>query len=182
MPGVGKLIEVNHVSLGGEIGSPERWAFPYLNEEHGAYSSQILQAAEALLLGRRTYEGLSAGYTSMPSNPFVDRMNSIRKYVATSTLRELEWNAEVIVGDIPSFVLDLKSRSTGTILKYGNGQLDIPLIENGLIDEFHILLTPVAIGTGKHLFEFEIPGGPPNLRLLRTDAFTNGVILLVYGP
>ena len=71
-----KLIESTHVSLGGEIGSPQDWAFPYLDDEHARYATALLAEADALLLGRRTYEGLSAGYTAMPSNPLVDRMNS----------------------------------------------------------------------------------------------------------
>src|SRR5580692_1973957 len=81
-----KLIESTHVSLGGEIGSPQDWAFPYLDDEHKRYATALLAEADALLLGRRTYEGLSAGYTAMASDPFVDRMNSIPKYVASRTL------------------------------------------------------------------------------------------------
>jgi hypothetical protein len=101
-----RLIEVNHVALGGEIGSPD-WAFPYLDQQHLDYASRTLDGAEALLLGRKTFEGLSGAYTAMPSNPFVDRMNSIPKYVASTTLHELEWNATVIEGDIATFVDDL---------------------------------------------------------------------------
>jgi hypothetical protein len=74
-----KLVESTHVSLGGEIGSPQDWAFPYLDDEHGAYASRLLNQADALVLGRRTYEGLSAGYLAMAPGPFVDRMNSIPK-------------------------------------------------------------------------------------------------------
>jgi len=63
-----KLIESVHVSLGGEIGSPQEWALPYLNEEHHAYTTKLLFGADALLLGRRTYEGLAAAYTTMASD------------------------------------------------------------------------------------------------------------------
>jgi len=77
-----KLIESTHVALGGEIGSPQDWAFPYLDDEHMRYATELLTGADALLLGRRTYEGLSVGYPAMASNPFVDRMNSIPKFVA----------------------------------------------------------------------------------------------------
>lgn len=174
-----KLIEVNHVSLGGEIGAPD-WAFPYLNEEHQRHASNTLSEAEALLLGRKTYEGLSAAYTAMPSSPFVDRMNSIRKYVASNTLHDLQWNAQVINGDVATFVRQLKQRSTGNIIKYGNGRLDAALMANRLIDEFHLLLTPVAVGAGQHLFE--AIEGAPQLTLLRLERFENGVVLLVYAP
>ena len=174
-----KLIEVNHVSLGGEIGSPD-WAFPYLDEQHREYAGSTLEGGEALLLGRKTYEGLSAAYTAMTSDPFVDRMNAIPKYVASTTLHQLDWNATVIEGDIATFVGDLKERSVGNLLKYGNGLLDVPLMENGLIDEFHLLLTPVAVGVGQHLFE-SIEGGP-RLNLVNLERFESGVVLLVYTP
>src|SRR5271169_3894862 len=153
-----KLIEVNHVSLGGEVGTND-WALPYLDEQLEQHARQTLNEAEALLLGRKTYEGLSAAYPTMASSSFVDRMNSIPKYVATRTLGELEWNATPIAGDVANFVANLKQRSAGNIIKYGNGPLDDPLMEEGLIDEFHLLLTPVAIGAGQHLFE-DIRGAP----------------------
>ncbi|MGO9341954.1 MAG: dihydrofolate reductase family protein [Acidimicrobiales bacterium] len=174
-----KLVEVSHVSLGGEVGSVD-WAFPYLDDQHEQYATRILNGADALLLGRKTYEGLSAAYLAMPSSPFVDRMNSISKYVATRTLRDLGWNARRIEGDVAGFVSDLKRRLTGNIVKYGNGQLDVPLMENGLIDEFHLLLTPVAAGGGQHLFERI--NGAPHLNLLRLEQFRSGVVLLVYSP
>jgi dihydrofolate reductase len=174
-----KLIEISHISLGGEIGSPD-WAFPYLDEDHVQYASKMLNGAEALLLGRKTYEGLSAAYTAMRPNPFVDRMNAIRKHVASTTLHELHWNATAIEGEVSDFVEDLKRNSTGHILKYGNGLVDVPLMEKGLIDEFHLLLTPVAIGAGQHLFE-SIQGGP-RLNLIDLERFKSGVVRLVYAP
>ena len=167
-----KLIESTHVALGGEIGSPQNWAFPYLDDEHMRYATDLLAGADALLLGRRTYEGLSAGYTAMASTPFVNRMNAILKYVASRTLKETTWNATVIPGDVADFVADLKRQPGGTIVKYGNGPLDQLLMANNLIDEFHLLLTPVAAGSGQHLFE-EIHE-TPQLSLADVRRFASG--------
>jgi len=181
-----RLIESTHVSLGGEVGSPQEWAFPYLNEEHNDYAKGLLFTADALLLGRVTYEGLSAAYPSMTAgetgapNDFIDRMNSIPKYVASTTLRETTWNATVIEGEVASFVADLKKRPGGNIIKYGNGALDATLMEHGLIDEFHLVLAPVAVGRGKHLFEGI--DAAPALNLADVTRFSNGVVLLVYTP
>jgi len=172
-----KLVESTHVSLGGEIGSPQDWAFPYLDDDHMRYATGLLAEADALLLGRRTYEGLSAGYTAMTSTPFVDRMNSIPKYVASRTLTQ---TATVISGDVAEFVADLKRQPGGTIVKYGNGPLDQVLMANSLIDEFHLLLTPVAAGSGQHLFE-EIHGAP-QLSLADVRRFASGVLVLIYTP
>lgn len=174
-----KLIESTHVALGGQI-DPLDWAFPYLDDEHMAYATGLLTDADALLLGRRTYEGLSAAYTAMASSPFVDRMNSIPKFVASTTLTEATWNAIVIPGDVIDFVADLKRQPGGTIVKYGNGPLDRPLMENNLIDQFHLLLTPVAAGSGQHLFE-EIKSAP-QLSLADIRRFASGVLVLVYTP
>jgi dihydrofolate reductase len=77
-------------------------------------------------------------------------MNSIPKYVASTTLHDTTWNATVIDGDVASFVTDLKQLPGGNIIKYENGPLDVTLMEHGLIDEFHLLLTPVAVGRGQH--------------------------------
>jgi dihydrofolate reductase len=179
------LIETIHVSLGGEVGSND-WALPYLDEDHNAYATGLLSEADVLLLGRKTYEGLAAAYPSMPKggggapDAFIDRMNAIPKYVASTTRREMTWNATVIPGDVASFVADLKQRPGGNIIKYGNGPLDATLMQHGLIDEFHLLVTPVATGRGRHLFE-DIDGAPA-LRLLEVTPFRSGVVLLTYAP
>lgn len=175
-----KLIESTHVTLGGEIGSPHEWGSPYLDDEHFAYADALLASADALLLGRHTYVGLSAGYTSMARNAFVDRMNSIPKFVASTTLRQTGWNATVIDGDVGPFVADLKRQPGANIVKYGNGPLDVTLMEHNLIDEFHLLLTPVAVGRGHHLFE--ALDQSPQLTLVDVTRFSSGVLVLVYVP
>ncbi len=179
------LIEATHVALGGEVGTND-WAFPYLDEQHTRYNMELLTRADALLLGRRTYEHLSVAYTGMAERApahvpmdFIDRMNSIPKYVASTTARELAWNATVIDGDVASFVGDLK-RNGHNLLKYGNGPLDATLMEHGLIDEFHLYLTPVAIGKGTHLFESI--DSRPHLRLVGIRRLDSGVLILVYAP
>ncbi len=154
-----KLIETTHVSLGGEVGPIQDWVSPYLEEEHKAYTARQLREAGCLLLGRSTYEGLSAAYPAMNGGhsetftEFIARMNRIPKYMASTALRETTWNATMIDGNVASFVKDLKQQPGGNIIKYGNGPLDPALMEHGLIDEFHLLLAPVALGKGKHLFE-----------------------------
>jgi dihydrofolate reductase len=174
-----KLIEVTHVSLGGEI-DPLEWSIPYLDSEHEEYANGILSNADAILLGRNTYEGLSAAYSAMSPNPFVDRMNALPKYVASRTLRTVSWNATIMPGDITTYVADLKSQPGKSIVKYGNGVLDGPLMEAGLIDEFHVLLTPVAVGSGKHMFEGL--AGAPQMDLLYLERLKSGVVILRYAP
>ena len=138
----------------------------------------------SLLLGRLTYEGLSSAYPTMSGGDsevfteFIRRMNSIPKHVASTTLQETTWNATVIEGNVAAFVESLKQGPGGNIIKYGNGPLDVTLMEHGLIDEFHLLLTPVAVGKGQHLFE-DIDTAPA-LNLVDVTQFNNGVVVLVY--
>lgn len=186
-----KLIEATHVTLGGEQGN-NAWAHPYLNDEHRVYASTLLNNADALLLGRRTYEGLATAYTRMAAtatdqpdgfNQFVTRMNNLPKLVASTTLQgrtDLTWNATVIDGDVADRVRQLKQRPSHNILKYGNGPLSATLAKHDLIDEYHLFVTPVAIGTGTHLFA-DVDWAP-HLKLLDLTRFTNGVVVLVYGP
>jgi len=148
---------------------------------------ELLRRTDALLLGRHTYEGLSIAYTRMTDEPpagvpsnFIDRMNSLPKFVATTTPRAVTWNATAIGGDVASFVHDLKRNAGQTLLKYGNGPLDATLMEHGLIDEFHLFLTPVAIGKGTHLFESVDTA--PHLRLVDVRRLDSGVVILVYAP
>jgi dihydrofolate reductase len=183
---MGKLVEATHVTLGGEVGTND-WAFPYLDDQHSQYAMELLTSADALLLGRHTYEGLSVAYTRMADeapaavpSELIGRMNSIPKFVASSTLNGLTWTATAIDGDVASFVDDLKRNAGQNLLKYGNGPLDATLMEHGLVDEFHLFLTPVAIGKGQHLFESIDTA--PHLRLVEVTQLDSGVLILVYAP
>jgi dihydrofolate reductase len=122
---------------------------------------------------------MTSGDSGVP-NDFIERMNSIPKYVASTTLREAAWNATVIDGDVASFVADLKQQPGGNIIKYGNGPLDATLMKHGLIDEFHLLMTPVAVGRGQHMFE--AIENEPALNLVDVTQFSNGVVILTYTP
>jgi dihydrofolate reductase len=184
---VRKLIESTFVSLGGVIGDPQVWGPPHIDAEHGAYASELLFGADALLLGRRTYEGLSAAYPQMgrEARPlttvaFIDRMNAIPKFVVSRTLRSAVWNAAVISGDVVEAITDLKRQPGQSILKYGTGPLDRLLMENRLVDEYHVWLFPVGVPRGQRLFE-DLESPKP-LRLERTTTFKSGVVVLVYTP
>jgi len=177
---VGRLIEVTHVSTGGQI-DPQDWALRYMmDDEVSGHLSDSVFAADALVLGRQTFEVCRAAWGSMPSSPFVDRMNAMPKFVASRTLSSASWNATVIDGDVATFVADLKDDRDMKLVKFGNGPLDVTLMEHGLIDEIHILLAPVAVGRGRHMFE-ALPGAIP-LTLAEARPLRSGVVLLVYTP
>jgi dihydrofolate reductase len=139
------LIESTFVTLGGDIGAPQEWGPAYLNcEDGGQLNHELLFQADALLLGRQTYEGLSAAYTAMttdkpgPMADFVARMNAIPKYVASTTLPDVGWNSTLLEGDIVQRIIELKREPGRGLLKYGTGPLDRTLLAHGLIDELHL--------------------------------------------
>jgi dihydrofolate reductase len=185
-----KLIEITFMSLDGVMDAPDivQEAQPYFlsNEEHDNYQKERLFAADALLLGRKTYEGLSEAYLSMAKSgegapmDFVDRMNSIPKYVASTTLKETSWNATVIQGDIAEEVRKIKEQPGKDIVKYGTGPLDRVLFGQHLVDLLCIVIYPFVLGHGMHLFEgLELT---THLRLSDVKRFESGTVVLEYIP
>ncbi len=181
-----RLIESTFVTLGGDIGAPQEWGPPYLfGPEQDEYSRELLFGADALLLGRKTYEGLSAGYLAMaaaeagPTSDFIARMNAIPKYVASTTLTQVGWNATLLGADVAGEIAALKQQPGKYLLKYGTGPLDRVLLARGLIDELRIWIVPVTNAPGQRLFEGV---GEVGLRLTQTHTFPSGVVVLSYMP
>lgn len=165
----------------GRIGAFERrgWIIPYYDDELAAYMSAQLFAADALLLGRTTYEGFVSVWPARSGDPIGDRMNSLPKLVASTTLSEpLEWNATPLEGDIAEAVRKLKRQPGGNILIYGSGRLVHTLIQHDLIDAFELMLVPVALGSGLRFFK---DGHDPTaLSLTDVKTTSTGVVMLTY--
>ena len=184
-----KLIEVTFESIDGVIDAPDivREAQPYFlsNPEHDSYARERLFAADALLLGRKTYEAFAESYPRMASSTqgvpsdFIDYMNSIRKYVPSTTLQSASWNATLLKGDIAGEVRKLKEQPGKDILKYGTGQLDQLLFSQDLVDLLCIVEYPFILGHGKRLFEgIDVTR---HLKLADVRRFKNGTVILEYG-
>ena len=94
-----KLVESTFVTLDGVIDSPQEWSPPYWDDEHAAYAGKLLFAADALLLGRATYEGFAEAWPQRSGDPYTDRINEMPKHVASRTLDDATWNATIIEGD-----------------------------------------------------------------------------------
>jgi len=176
-----KLVEATLVSLDGVVGSPEQWALPYWGQENSDYAQAQLAEVDAFLLGRVTYEKFVAAWSQVSGDPYIDTINRLPKFVASSTLREMTWNATPIAGDVTAEVTRLKNQPGKTIMKYGTGQLDRTLISHGLIDEFHFSVFPMTVGSGLRLFE-GIDTSGLKLRLTGTKTFPNGIVQLSYVP
>jgi dihydrofolate reductase len=174
-----RLVESTFLSLDGLIENPQDWSPPYWDEEHAAYASKLLFAADALLLGRETYEGFVEAWPARSGDAYTDRINAMPKYVASRTLTEATWNSTVIDGDVADEVIQLKSEQGGDLLKFGTGELDRTLLAHDLIDEFHFWFFPVLVGSGRHLIE-EID--VTHLRLTDSTRFRSGIVVNTYAP
>ena len=176
---MGSITSNLFISLDGVIGSPETWHFDYFNDEMGAVVGASMSETDAMLLGRQTYDEF-AGYwpNADPNDPITAQMNGARKYVVSNTLTEASWeNSTVIGGDVAAELTSLKQDTRlGTT---GSATLVRWLLEAGLIDELHLLVHPVVVGSGKKLFT---DGAKVPLTLVGSTTFTTGVLHVVYAP
>jgi len=165
------------ISLDGVIEAPETWHFPYFDDQMGAVVGDLMSGSDATLFGRQTYEEF-AGYwpNADPSDPMTGAINGGRKYVVSNTLTRASWeNSSVITGDVAAELTTLKADTRlGTT---GSATLVRWLLEQGLVDELHLLVHPIVVGHGKKLFS---TGATVPLKLLSSTTFTTGVVHLVY--
>jgi len=176
-----KVIASEYVSLDGVMEEPS-WSMPYWNEEIAKFKFDELFASDALLLGRVTYQGFAAAWPSRTDEQgFADRMNSLPKFVVSTTLEEVKWNNSRLIKDnIAAEVSRLKQQPGQNILIYGSGELVHTLMQHDLIDEYRLLVYPVVLGSGKPLFKGTAK--PVTLKLLETKHYQTGVVLLSYEP
>jgi dihydrofolate reductase len=161
---MGKLVVTEFVTLDGVMQDPggaEKaefprggWAFQFDRGAEGdAFKVAELEAADAQLLGRRTYDGFAKAWPAMDDDDFGRKMNAMPKYVVSSTLTDPIWNnTTVLSGDLAEEVGALKVRYDGDILVAGSCQLVQGLLAAGLVDELHLMVYPVLLGEGKRLF------------------------------
>jgi len=176
-----KVIVSEFVSLDGVIESPDKWQFPYWNDETAQFKHSELFAIDALLLGRVTYEGFAAAWPSMTDEQgYADRMNSLPKYVISTTLDKAEWNNSTLIkANIVEEISKLKQQPGQDILIFGSGTLVQTLIQHDLIDQYNLLVYSIVLGAGKHLFQ---DGSNAALKLSEAKAFSSGVVALIYQP
>jgi dihydrofolate reductase len=168
------------VTLDGVTEAPENWVIAD-DEMFGAMEADYAEA-DALLLGRRTYETFAASWPQRGSEVAnADWMNNTRKYVASTTLESPEWqNSTVIEGDVAEALSRLKQENGKNIMVNGSATLVRSLLRDNLLDELRLFVHPVVLGSGERLFEDG--GDPVELKLSDTHTYDNGVISLTYKP
>ena len=177
-----RLVATEYLSLDGVFEEPGKWSFPFFNDEAGQFKWSELQASDALLLGRGTYEGFAAAWPTMTgTGEFGEKMNSMTKYVVSSTLDEVEWTGSRLVrGDVAEEVRKLKEEPGQDLLLSGSAQLFNTLMQENLIELYRFMVHPIVLGQGKRLFADG--ARERKLKLTGTRSFSSGIVILEYEP
>ena len=169
------------ISLDGVVEAPDKWHFPYFDDEMGAAVGAGFATTDAMLMGRVLYDEWAAYWPEHADEPFGDVMNSIKKYVVSDSLRAAEWqNSELISGNVATQKLtDIKAQEGGDIAMSGSATTVRWLLREGVLDELNLLVHPIAVGSGQRLFE-DTPTYA--LKLVDQKTFSTGVLHVVYAP
>jgi dihydrofolate reductase len=176
-----KIIVSMFVTLDGIMEAPNKWSFQFGSKEQEKYKFDELVNSDTLLLGRVTYEGFAAAWPNMTeiAGKYADMMNGYTKIVVSTTLEEVEWNnSKLIKKNIPEEISKLKQLTGKDILVFGSSELIHTLMEHNLIDEYRLMVFPVVVGSGKHLFKEGID--MKTLTLADVKTFSSGVVTLTY--
>jgi dihydrofolate reductase len=185
---MGRIVITEFVSLDGVMQAPggedfkhKNWSFEFDRGEGGnKFKLDETLDAEALLLGRVTYEGFAAVWPSR-SGEFADKFNTMPKYVVSSTLKDPKWsNTTVLKSDPVEQVAKLRRELRGDIYVHGSCRLAQTLIEHDLFDQINLMVFPILLGTGKRLFG-EM-SDKKKLRLVDSKTVGDGVEILIYRP
>ena len=178
-----RIINSTYITLDGVIEGPHLW--PSLgrpgDERFGQIQTDLALSCDALLMGRRTYDGFAPVWPTRSGDPFSDHINTMPKYVVSTTLKDPEWtNTQVIDGDVVEQVTRLKQGPGKDIVQYGFGVVSRLLLEHGLLDELRLWVHPLILGRGSPsdlLF-----GAAPAVGFHLTDTTTlsDGIVILTY--
>ncbi|MGH2529467.1 MAG: dihydrofolate reductase family protein [Actinomycetota bacterium] len=177
------IVAVEFVSVDGVAESPEKWTGPYMDDEIGQTMQAGMDASDAMLLGRRTYEEFAAYWPDKTAedDPYADYINVTQKFVVSTTLTSVEWrNSTLITGDVAEELTKLKRQPGKDIAIIGSPTLMRSLLRDGLLDRLDLHIFPVVLGAGKRLFEEDI--GELPLDLVDSRTFKTGVVSLAYAP
>jgi dihydrofolate reductase len=185
---MGRIVVTEFVSLDGVMEDPGGaedykhggWTFEFDRGEGDEFKLEETRQTDALLLGRKTYEGFAAAWPSREGE-FADKFNSMPKYVVSSTLREPGWNnSTVLEGEVADEAAKLRASTQGNIVVHGSAQLVQALIEHDLVDELRLMVYPIVLGSGKRLFADTSEKKP--MRLSSAKPVGDGITILTYEP
>jgi dihydrofolate reductase len=177
------IVAVEFVSVDGVVEAPEKWTTPYFDDEVGQAMQAGMDASDAILLGRRTYEDFVAYWPDKTADddPYADYINTTQKFVVSRTLKSVEWrNSTLITGDVAEELAMLKQQPGKNLTIVGSPTLMRSLLGDRLLDRLDLLVFPIVVGAGKRLLEEGI--GELPLELVDSRTYKTGVVSLAYAP
>jgi dihydrofolate reductase len=178
-----KIINSTYVSLDGVIEAPHEWPDTGSDPDSVTIQTELLAACDTMLMGRHTYDGFAPVWPTRSGDPYSDRINSMRKYVVSTTLRDPQWNNTVVIADDPiGAIRRLKQEPGADMVQYGFGDLSHALLRHGLLDELRLWIHPLFVGTGGPRGLLYRDGGPTMFELLDTRILKNGYLIATYRP
>lgn len=176
-----KVVSGLFISLDGVVESPDKWQFDVFDDDMMAAMTSHIAQEDTVLLGRVTYQDWAGYWPTSKDEPYASHINNTPKYVASTTLKEVEWmNSTLIKGPLADQVRSLKQESGGNIGVSGSPSVVRSLLQDGLLDELTLMIHPVVVGGGKRLF---LDGmGLKRLHLVRSKMTQSGVAILTYQP
>ena len=177
-----RLVATEYLSLDGVFEEPGHWSGQWFGEEEGQFKWTELQASDAQLMGRNTYTGFAAAWPNMQgTGEFGEKMNSMPKYVVSSTMDKVDWKgSKLIKGNVAEEVRKLKKQPGRDLLLAGSGQLFNALMKENLIDLYRFMVHPVVLGKGKRLFTNDT--AKRALDLTNIKRFASGIVILELVP
>jgi dihydrofolate reductase len=169
---MGKLTATCFITLDNVVQDPHLWSGAYQSEDTGELNDAVLREADAMVLGRETYEGFAAAWPQRSGDPFSDKFNSMPKYVVSTTLRTADWNNTTILAEEP-FARIRELKADQNLLTWGSPSLVQGMLEEGLVDELVLLYSPIVLGKGKRLFGGE---SRHDLKVTETTQLSGGML------
>ncbi len=178
---MGRIVASFFTTVDGVVEAPDQWHFPYFDDEMGRAVDGHTSGCAAYLMGRVLYEQWAAYWPGNTTDEFGAFINPLPKYVVSSTLDRVDWQATTLIpgDDAARRVAELKATTDGDIGMSGCATTVRWLLTEGLLDELHLLVDPIAVGTGQRLFE---GADRTPLRLVSSRALPTGVLELRYAP
>ena len=172
------IVNSTYVTLDGVVADPQDWpSLGSSTDDGGRVQGALLERCDAVLMGRRTYDGFAPVWSARSGDPFGDRMNALAKYVVSTTLTRPTWNNTTVVRDPVQAVRELKERPGADIVQYGFGPVSHALLAAGLIDELRLWVHPFLTGTDGLLHR---PGSSGRFELVDATTLGSGVVVLDY--
>jgi dihydrofolate reductase len=179
-----KIINSTYITIDGVVEGPHLW--PSLDgpadERSGQIQVDLLESCDAVLMGRHTYDGFAPVWPTRSGDPYSDRINTMPKYVVSTTLTDPQWhNTEVISDDVAGTIGRLREADGKDIVQYGFGAVSRLMLEHGLLDELRLWVHPLVLGRGKpsDLLFGSVPA--VGFRLLDATPLSNGIVILAYA-